>query len=1062
MANYTSGFGNWSDLEAVLTATEAFKFSTTYNNIDSAVNSLMSYASGTPSSSSWTTTTGVLYYPGGVTSYVYGSSFGSSNAVISRMDITNGNVTISMTGSVKAQDLSGAFTRADLSGYEYSEYQTGYLTINGAPAAVSSWGMTVPTTLGNVTFNSTGTGTNASGAWTWAYTSTSVTDAAGHSAQLSGLNFVLNQEESTPIDLHQALVDMLSGNDSGVGTAIAQELRGYAGDDFLDGKAGADTLVGGQGNDKYALDDVGDTIIENDDEGIDGVISTVAVSLPANVENLALTGAGAISGTGNDLGNRMLGNGSANILGGNGGNDVIDGRGGIDQAIFSGPVSGYSLASDGKGRIVVADTDPENGDDGTDTVTNIEELVFADTTVGIKSPVEATVSTDGFPQKSDIARTGEGYVVAWGADPWGIADPGIYAQRYDIDGNVLGVPMLVNSTGLGGTVTPSVSTLSDGGFVVAWSYTTYPTTATTGIFAQRFDANGVQTGSEVRIDSVPGWISDSPRIAGLANGGFIAAWTSSNGQDGDGRGIYARSYDSNGAPVSAEFRVNTYTTNEQIMPDVVALQDGGYMVTWTSYQPVANPHQVGTNIYAQRYNASGGAVGGETLINTNTSYLYGKSGSKLAALEDGGYVVAWTSHGQDGSGYGVYARRYDATGQPRGGEFLVNTTTAQGQYINDIAALDDGGYAITWLSDDGSSDGVFLQRLDINDQPVAGETQVNLATFNFQSNASISGLPDGGYGIVWGGIGPGTSWGLLKQQFDASGVELFPGVIHELSGGSSADLLNWAGNASVRLLDDAGDDSLSGGDGADFVSAGIGDDVLLGKLGNDTLLGGDGNDLLNGGRGADRMEGGNGNDVYVVDQRFDQIIELADSGIDSVSARAGHVLADNVENLYLTGSVTVRNGGFFGRKTVSVDLSIDGTGNEADNLLRGNRGHNQLDGLGGNDTLLGGAGADILNGGTGADRLVGGAGGDVFVFAAGDGGSTLAAADLLYDFEDGIDRIALAGGLAFADLTISQGNGTDTAAGNTVIGTGSGEYLAVLLNLSPGSITAADFYTLGI
>ena len=169
MANYTSGFGNWSDLEAVLTATEAFKFSTTYNNIDSAVNSLMSYASGTPSSSSWTTTTGVLYYPGGVTSYVYGSSFGSSNAVISRMDITNGNVTISMTGSVKAQDLSGAFTRADLSGYEYSEYQTGYLTINGAPAAVSSWGMTVPTTLGNVTFNSTGTGTNASGAWTWAW-----------------------------------------------------------------------------------------------------------------------------------------------------------------------------------------------------------------------------------------------------------------------------------------------------------------------------------------------------------------------------------------------------------------------------------------------------------------------------------------------------------------------------------------------------------------------------------------------------------------------------------------------------------------------------------------------------------------------------------------------------------------------------------------------------------------------------------------------------------------------------------------------------------------------------
>ena len=239
-------------------------------------------------------------------------------------------------------------------------------------------------------------------------------------------------------------------------------------------------------------------------------------------------------------------------------------------------------------------------------------------------------------------------------------------------------------------------------------------------------------------------------------------------------------------------------------------------------------------------------------------------------------------------------------------------------------------------------------------------------------------------------------------------------------------------------------------------------DTLLGLAGNDNLIGGDGNDRLDGGRGADQMLGGGGNDLYVVDHRFDQISELADSGIDSVSAKASHSLADNVENLYLTGSVTLRSGGFFGRKTVSFDLSIDGTGNEADNLLRGNRGHNQLDGLGGNDTLLGGAGVDVLNGGTGADRLVGGAGPDVFVFAAGDGGAGLAAADMLHDFEDGIDRIALAGGLDFADLSISQGNGTDTAASSMVIRAGSGEYLVVLLHTSASAITGADFQVLGL
>jgi len=89
---------------------------------------------------------------------------------------------------------------------------------------------------------------------------------------------------------------------------------------------------------------------------------------------------------------------------------------------------------------------------------------------------------------------------------------------------------------------------------------------------------------------------------------------------------------------------------------------------------------------------------------------------------------------------------------------------------------------------------------------------------------------------------------------------------------------------------------------------------------------------------------------------------------------------------------------------------------------------------------------------------VGGAGADVFAFGAGDGGAGLAAADMLYDFEDGIDRIALTGGLSFADLTISQG--TDAAAGNTIVRTNSGEYLAVLLNTTPNSVTALDFLML--
>ncbi|MCM2307985.1 MAG: hypothetical protein NDI91_11055 [Sulfuritalea sp.] len=265
-----------------------------------------------------------------------------------------------------------------------------------------------------------------------------------------------------------------------------------------------------------------------------------------------------------------------------------------------------------------------------------------------------------------------------------------------------------------------------------------------------------------------------------------------------------------------------------------------------------------------------------------------------------------------------------------------------------------------------------------------------------------------------------------------------------------------------NVIAGSGADIISGSAAANSLSGEDGNDSLAGGAGNDLLNGGDGNDLLNGGHGADQMDGGAGNDLYVVDHRLDQVTEFADGGIDNVSARVSHVLSDNVENLFLIGSATVRSGGFFARKTTTIDLGIDGTGNGSDNLLRGNRGHNELDGLGGNDTLLGGAGADILQGGTGLDRLVGGAGADVFIFAAGDGGSNLAGADMLYDFEDGIDRVALAGGLSFTDLTISQGDGTDTADSNTVIRTSSGEYLVVLLHTSTSAITGLDFQLLGV
>jgi VCBS repeat-containing protein len=338
-----------------------------------------------------------------------------------------------------------------------------------------------------------------------------------------------------------------------------------------------------------------------------------------------------------------------------------------------------------------------------------------DATGDANSPQFRVNTQSGYGRnESNIAALSNGdFVVTWTERDYAV----IKAQLYDSTGDRIGVNFVVNTTTSSAGASSTV-VLPDGGFVVIWQ-AVGPDESGFGIFAQRYDINGDPSGTEFVVNTTTTGSQMDPSTAVLSDGGFVVIWQSEL-PDGSGYSILAQRYDINSDPSGDEFAVNT-TTKSSHSSSTTALSDGGFLVTWTSY----DKDGAGNDVYAQRYAENGNASGTEFKVNTFTSGHQG--GSSTTALSDGGFVVSWTSDGQDGDSGGIYAQRYAANGDSTGPEFAVNTYTAGMQIYSNATALSDGGFIVTWssnLQDDHAGYGIYAQRYDAQGNAL-GEVTLN-------------------------------------------------------------------------------------------------------------------------------------------------------------------------------------------------------------------------------------------------------------------------------------------------------------------------------------------------
>ncbi len=283
------------------------------------------------------------------------------------------------------------------------------------------------------------------------------------------------------------------------------------------------------------------------------------------------------------------------------------------------------------------------------------------------------------------------------------------------------------------------------------------------IYIQRFADDGATTGDLAVVNSVTNGIQAEANVAVADDGSFLVVWSGRG--NGDRTGIFGQRFAADGEPDGEQFRINSERRGTQSQPAIAMAGDGRAVVVW--HGPGVDDS---SGVWMQRIGADGQLEGDETLVNTTTDGV--QSHPAVGMDDSGNFVVAWSSRGQDGDAWGIFAQRFDADGNTVDDEFMGNATTDGSQHNASVAMSSDGQFAIAWdsLGQDGDSWGVFARRFDENGAVIGGEFGINEDTAGHQRDVDIALADAGEIFVAWNdGQQDGNGWEVAGRVYDRDG-----------------------------------------------------------------------------------------------------------------------------------------------------------------------------------------------------------------------------------------------------------------------------------------------------